>query len=141
MDGDEITLHPHADRELYVAVGADVLLGLALELKVHQNLATSDGTYAVLGAEYGYEVMEGLTLALNGTVAYGAKNVTGAAALGNPKAGWHDYSVGASASYAVAEGLLVNAFVTYVDSLDSDVLPSDLIREDVVGGVGVYYSF
>ena len=125
-----------ADRELYVGVGAEVLPGLSLDLTVAQNLATSDGTYAVLSAEYGYEVLEGLTLALNGSVAYGAKGVT---LTGED--GFHDYSIGLTAEKDVAEGLSVSAFVTYVGSLDSDVLPSEAIREDVFGGVGLYYSF
>ncbi len=136
VNEDEFTLQASADRELYVGVGAEVLPGLSLDLTVAQNLATSDGTYAVLSAEYGYEVLEGLTLALNGSVAYGAKGVT---LTGED--GFHDYSIGLTAEKDVAEGLSVSAFVTYVGSLDSDVLPSEAIREDVFGGVGLYYSF
>ncbi len=129
------------DREAYVSVGAELVPGLDLGLTVYQSMASSDGTYAVLSAGYGLEVIDGLTLGLNGSVAYGAKEATGSALLGEPKAGWHDYLVGVSADMDVAEGLSVNAFVNYVGALDSDVLPSELVREDVFGGVGVYYTF
>lgn len=125
-----------ADREAYVAIGAELVPGLGLTLSVYQDLSTSDGTYAELGAEYGYEVLDGVTFAVNGSVAYGAKEVTGGG-----KAGWHDYLVGLSADIDITEDVSVTAFVNYVGSLDSDVLPSELIREDVFGGVGVYFSF
>ncbi len=125
-----------ADRELYVGAAAEVLPGLELGLTVYQNLATSDGTYVVLGAEYGYEVLEGLTLALGGTIAYGAEGATAGG-----ESGMHDYSITLSGAYDVAEGVELSAFVTYVDSIDSDALPSAAIREDVFGGVGLYYSF
>ncbi len=125
-----------ADREVYIAVGTELFPGLDLTVTVYQDLSAGDTTYAELGASYGYEAMEGLTLAVNGSVGYGAKGATGGG-----KAGWHDYLVGLSADIDVIENVSVSAFVNYVGSLDSDVLPSELIRKDVFGGVGVYYTF
>ncbi len=125
-----------ADREIYVSVGTEVVPGLGLDLTVYQNLATSDGTYAVLGAEYGLEVIDGVSLALNGSVAYGAKGITAGG-----KSGWHDYLIGLTAEMEIVEDVSVSAFVNYVGSLDSDVLPSEFVREDIYGGLGVYYSF
>lgn len=137
--GDEeegFDMQASADREIYLGVGAELVPGLDLGLTVYQNLATSDGTYVVLGAEYGYEVADGLTLALGGTIAYGAEGATAGG-----EAGMHDYSITLSGAYEVAEGLELSAFVTYVDSIDSDALPTEVIREDFFGGVGIYYSF
>ncbi len=125
-----------ADREGYISVGAEVVDGLSLDLTAYQNFASSDGTYIVLGAEYGLEVADGLSLALNGSIAYG-----GEAATAGGKSGMHDYLIGLVAEYEVQDGLSVSAFVNYVGSLDSDVLPDEAVREDVFGGIGVYYSF
>lgn len=136
VDDEVVGMQASADREIYASIGAELLPGLGLDLTVYQNLATSDGTYAVLGAEYGLEVIEGLTLALNGSVGYGAKGATAGG-----KSGWHDYLVGLTAEMEVVEDVSVAAFINYVGSLDSDVLPSEAVREDVFGGVGVYYTF
>ena len=136
-EGEEVT-GLTADREVYVGVAAacPYMPGLALDLTVYQNLATSDGTYALLSAEYGYEVLDGLTLSLVGTAAYGAKGVTAGG-----KSGLHDYLIGLNAEQTVTEALTVSAFVNYVGALDSDVLPKEFIREDVFGGVGLAYAF
>lgn len=125
-----------ADREGYISLGADVIDGLSLELTAYQNFAASDTTYVVLAAEYGLEVADGLSLALNGSIAYGAKGATAGG-----KSGMHDYLVGLTAEYEVAEGVALSAFVNYVGSLDTDVLPKDVVREDVFGGLGLYYTF
>lgn len=141
IEEDEVAGSRHvgatADREAFIGVGTELLPGLSVDLTAYQNLAKGDGTYVILSGSYGLEVVEGFTLALNGSVAYTAKN-----ALNAPlKAGMHDYLVGLSADMAVTEALAVNAFINYVGSLDTDVLPSDWIREDVFGGVGAYYAF
>lgn len=130
--------HAPSDREVYVGVAADVaaLPGLSLDLTVYQNITASDTTYALLSAEYGYEVLDGLTLSLVGTAAYGAKGVTAGG-----KSGLHDYLIGLNAEQTVTEALTVSAFVNYVGALDSDVLPKEFIREDVFGGVGLAYAF
>lgn len=125
-----------ADREIYVGVGAELIEGLGLSLTAYQNLAASDTTYVVLAAEYGMEVIEGLEVGVNGSIAYGAKGATAGG-----KAGMHDYLVGISAAFEVAEGLEVGAFFNYVGSLDSDVLPDEAVREDFFGGVSLYYTF
>ncbi len=126
-----------ADREAYVHVGGEPVPGLGVAVTVYQDLSNSEGTYAVLSGSYGHDVIEGFSLALNGSVAYTARG-----ALNEPlKSGWHDYKVGVAADMAVMEDVAVHAFVNYVGTLDSDVLPSAAVREDVYGGIGVYHMF
>ena len=124
-----------ADRDIYVSVGTEVV-GLGIDLTLYQGASSSDATYIVLAADYGYEVIDNLTLGINGSIAWGGK---GATASGDD--GMHDYLIGLTADYEVMEGLEVGLFANYVGSLDSDVLPSEAVREDFVGGLGVYYTF
>ncbi len=133
-DGD-VSVVAAADRDIYVSLGTDVE-GLGLSLTLYQNVAASDATYIVLAADYGYEVIDDLTLGINGSIAWGGK---GATASG--KDGMHDYLIGLTADYAVLDGLDVGLFANYVGSLDTDVLPSEAVREDFVFGAGVYYTF
>ena len=136
-DGDLQAVRATADRELFASVAKEVAPGFDMALTVYQSLASSDGSYAKLSGSYGVDVVDNVSVALNGSVAYTAR-----AALNAPqKSGWHDYLVGVSADFAATEDVTLNAFVNYVGSLDRDVLPNDLIREDWFGGAGVYYSF
>lgn len=136
-DGSVTAERPTADREAYVSVGTEVLPGLDVALTVYQYLSNSDGTYATLSGAYGLEIIEGFALTLNGSLGYTAEG-----ALNEPlKSGWHDYLVGLAADMAVVDDVSVSAFINYVGSLDTDVLPSAAVREDVVGGAGVYYTF
>lgn len=125
-----------ADRDVYVRIATELPPGIEMDLTVYQDLSTSDGTYARLTGVYEFQVNEKLVLGLKGSVGYGAKDATASG-----KAGWHDYLVGISADYEVADVLTVGVFAHHVGSLDSDVLPSEAVVEDVYGGLGLYYSF
>lgn len=124
-----------ADRDMYLSLGTE-FEGLEVDLTIYQSVLASDGTYIVLSAGYGIEVVDGITVGLNGSVAWGSK---GATDMG--KAGFHDYLVGATLDYEVFDGLDVGLFVNYVGTLDKDVLSKDSIEEDFFGGVGMYYTF
>ncbi len=124
-----------AFREGYISLGTGVA-GFDVGLTYYQGFQGSDENYIELSAGYGLEVIEGLEVGIGGHIGWGGKGATAGG-----KAGFHDYLVGLSAAYEVLEGLEVSAFFNYVGSLDSDVLPDDDVREDFVGGLGVYYTF
>lgn len=127
-----------ADRDVYLSAGSELFPGLGVELSVYHNLAgTSDSTYAQLGGTYGFSVVEGFTLALNGSIGWSGKDAAG----GGDESGFNDYLLGVTAEAELAEGLSVNGFFNHVGPMDTDVLPSAEVREDYFGGVGVYYSF
>ena len=124
-----------AFREGYIGASYE-FEGVELGLTLYQGFSGSDETYIELGAGYGFEAAEGLTLGIEGSIAWGGKGATAAG-----KSGMHDYLVGINAAFEVAEGLEVGAFFAHVGSLDSDVLPSSAVEEDFFGGISVYYSF
>jgi len=136
VNGDDVTAFgAKADREVFVGLGTEIA-GLGLGLTVYQSARSSDATYANLGAEYSIDLVDGVSLGLSAAIGYGTKGATAGG-----KSGMHEYQLGASLGFSPIENLELGAFVYYVDSLDSDVLPNEAIREDVFGGVSLYYSF
>jgi uncharacterized protein (TIGR02001 family) len=128
--------HVKADREVFVGTSAELLPGLTLDVTAYYEFETVKDIYAIAELAYAMDLTDALSLSVYGSIGYAGKD----AAAGG-ESGFHEYLVGVSTAFAVTENLELSAFVNYVDSVDSDVLPDEFIREDVFGGVSAYYSF
>jgi hypothetical protein len=62
-----------------------------------------------------------------------------AIAYGGTDAGFHEYTLSAAATYSITQALGVTASVTYVDSVDEDVMPDQDL--EWLGGVRISYRF
>lgn len=138
-DFDEETRTPSQgseDREVFVGASAEVLPGLSLGVKAYYEFEHVKDVYAIAEMAYGMEITDALSVRVYGSIGY-----TGKDASEGGEAGFHEYLLGISSAYAITTNLEVSAFVNFVDNVDSDVLPDELIREDVFGGVSAYYTF
>ena len=135
-------------RELYFSVGQNlglydwvntsapggILAGMGWGWFFAYDIDEYDDYYTNLSLTYGYDVNEQLNLELGGLVGY-----TGAGTSVGGNSGWNEWQLSLAGTYDVTENTALGAYVAYVDSLDTDVLPTQDV--DFFGGISVYYGF
>ncbi|MBM4148861.1 MAG: MltA-interacting MipA family protein [Lentisphaerae bacterium] len=119
--------------EIFVSAGYELMDGLSVSLDVYYDVDVVEDIYAAVGIAYAMDVMEGLGLEISASAGY-----AGDEWCADGKAGLFDYSVAASASYGVTEGVSVGASATHVGSFDEDKLDTDVTS---YFGMNAAYSF
>lgn len=122
-----------ADRELYLDGGLDLGGGVSLGAAVFYNTDVR-GIYAAFGL--GYKMAVTPTFGMEASVSVGAaqKRMIKFMADGR-RGGWHDINLSLGASYDLGGGAGLSAFATYVESLDTGVLPRQGVN--FLGGIGI----
>jgi uncharacterized protein (TIGR02001 family) len=120
--------------EAFVSLDVDVVKGLSVGVAYYYDYGKTDGSYATVGASYGYDLTEALNVSLAAYAAYASQNVSAGA-----EGGMHDYNVSLSGSYAVTKAISMGAFIAYTGSFDTNVLPEQNV--DFYGGFNVSYAF
>lgn len=135
-------------RELYLSVGQNlglydwantaipggILAGIGWGWFFAYDVDEFDDYYTNLSLTYGHDVNEQVSLELGGMVGY-----TGSGTSVTGESGWNEWQLSLACTYDVTESTALGAFVAYVDSLDTDVLPTQDV--DFFGGLSVYYAF
>jgi len=116
-----------ADREVTLGLGLDVPAAPSLAVSYGLGGGIAGDLYVELGLGHGIEISDDLGLDLSGGVAYLASGDV---------AGFSHYTAGASVGYKA-----LSAGVTYIGRIDDSVLDDEAYRTQVVGTVGVGYSF
>jgi len=118
-----------ADREISLSLGlGDVLLAPSLGIFYGLDGGIEENVYLEAGARHEVAVTEDIGLSLGAVVGYL-----------DPKEGedgFHQYALSASLSYQ-----FVSLGVTYYGQIDDDVLTDDAYDVEVVGTLGLSYSF
>ncbi len=124
--------------ELYAEVGLE--LPLSPTLTVYRDIDEVKGWYASLEISHDFELSERLGMEIGAGIGWGdGKNNDGY--FGVDKQSLTDMSVSAGLSYALAEGLEATAFVSYSDLLRGELRDAAGQSGELVGGVGLSYSF
>lgn len=123
-------------REVYGELGYDIGSGVSVGAFVAYDFDVTDDIYANLSLAYGIDVDDNLNVGLSGLVGF-----VGNGFSDGKDSGPHEWNVSLSGEYVVTSATAFGAFVTYNNSLDSDVLTSATSDVDVYGGVNVYYTF
>ncbi|HMO05740.1 MAG TPA: hypothetical protein PKC67_05905 [Kiritimatiellia bacterium] len=118
-----------ADREISLSLGlGDVLLAPSLGIFYGLDGGIEENVYLEAGVSHEVAVTEDIGLSLGAVVGYL-----------DPKEGedgFHQYALSASLSYQ-----FVSLGVTYYGQIDDDVLTDDAYDVEVVGTLGLSYSF
>ena len=126
-------------RETYLSIGVPIVGGLSLGAAAYYDFDEVEGLYGNVSLTYGADLTDCLGLEVSAAAGYADEDF--AEAYGGADGGLFDLSCSLSLSYAVTDALSLGAGITYVDTLDDDVLLEDLVDSDVYGGVSVAYAF
>jgi len=125
-------------REISASVSTVVAKGLSLSASLMFDIDEVDDLYAVFGATYETAVNDQLTVTIKAVAGWAGEDWSEYNS-GGTDGGLHDYRLSLTGAYGVTDTLELGAGVSYVDSLDEDVLPDQDV--DVYGGVSVSYGF
>ena len=126
-------------REAYLSLGVPIAGGLSLGAAAYYDFDEVEGMYGNVSLTYGADLTDCLGMEISAAAGYADKDF--AEAYGGTDGGLFDLSCSLSLSYAVTDALSLGAGITYVDSLDDEVLLEDLVDSDVYGGISVAYAF
>ena len=131
-------LFPHSDsdgtREVFVGGSISPLENLSLGADLYYDFDEVEGFYAALGASYGFEPMEKLSLEAGVVIGIADNDFST-----GDKGGFHEINLSLSGSYVINDSFSVGAMIAYTNPLDNDVLPEQDV--DFYGGVNASYSF
>ncbi len=123
------------DEELNIGAGYEIA-GIGLGLTLYQGVGGLIGsqTYVELTAGYALELSEELNASIDASA--GFMEYDDAVTLDS---GFHNYSIGASISYALTENWSAGASITYIGQGDDKVLADGVFGYDVeaVGMIGL----
>lgn len=124
-----------SDKEVNVGAGYE-LAGIALGLTYYQGVGGNIGTQAYIEAAIGYalELSDALSASVDATAAYLDPSTGGSS-------GFNDYSIGASAAYALTDTWSVGGSLTYIGQGDDAVLSDASYDVSVLGVLSVGASF
>jgi uncharacterized protein (TIGR02001 family) len=132
-----------ATREAYAILGAGDL-PLAPELAVYYDFDDIEGAYVSLGGSHSFELAEGLTLDLAGSVGYGTSDYN-EGYFGLDESALNDVTLTAGLGYALTEKVSLKASVQYMVLPDDDLADAaeETFGDDsaVVAGVTASYGF
>lgn len=117
-----------ADREVALVFGLDEIVYPFIGFYYGLDGAIEKNLYIEAGLEFEVELMDGLDLGLGALVGYLDPD--------EGESGFHQYELSASLSYGI-----FNAGVTYYGQIDDDVLTDEAYDVEVVGMLGVSYTF
>jgi hypothetical protein len=126
-------------REAYLSLKVPVVGGLSVGATTYYDNDQIHGWYTNAAVTYGHDLADKLGLEAAAKAGYADKDY--AEAYGGEDSGFYDYVLSLSLSYAATETLTLGANINYVDTLDEDVLPDELVDTDVYGGINVAYAF
>jgi len=132
-------------REWFLSLSGEPVDGLTLNIDGYYDSKVVNDYYANAGASYSFEVGDfgeygSLSLEISAGIGFASKDFAEAYASGT-KTGFFDWNTSLSGSYTVNEALELGAFVTYVDNVDSDVMPDDSVDVNWFGGGRISYGF
>ena len=117
-----------ADREIGVALGLDAMVSPYIAAYYGLDGGIDKDIYLELGVGYETEIADDLFLGLGALVGYLSPD--------EGDSGFHQYELSASLTYD-----FITAGVTYYGQIDDDVLTDNAYDVEVVGTLGVAYTF
>jgi len=117
-----------ADREISLSLGLDTILAPSLGIFYGLDGGIEENVYLEAGVGHDIAVSEDIGLSLGAVVGYLDPK--------DGESGFHQYALSASLSYQ-----FVSLGVTYYGQIDDDVLTDDAYDVEVVGTLGLSYSF
>ncbi len=117
-----------ADREIGLDLGLDVILAPYIAVYYGLDGGIEKDLYAEAGVGYGVELVDGLELELGALVGYLSPD--------EGDSGFHQYEVSAALAYGI-----FSASVAYIGQIDDDVLTDEAYDVEVVGTLGLAYTF
>lgn len=117
-----------ADREIGISLGFDAIVSPFVGVYYGLDGGIEKDLYAEAGLGFEIELVEDLTLELGALVGYLSPD--------EGDSGFHQYELSAALSYSI-----FSASVTYFGQIDDDVLTDEAYDVEVVGMLGVSYSF
>lgn len=104
-------------RELFVSLSMGLPMDFSCSLDMYYDIDEVEDFYASLGIGYALALSDKLGLDAGASIAWAGDEY-----CGDSDAGFYDYKLSLSLSYAVTEAFSVSGSVVYVDSLDDDNL-------------------
>lgn len=126
-------------REVYLDLGTAIAGGLSCGVTAYYDFDEVEGLYGNFYLSYGIDLSDCLGLEISAAAGYADEDF--AEAYGGTDGGLFDLSCSLGISYSVTDALSLGAGVTYVDTLDDDVLLEDLVDTDVFGGISIAYAY
>lgn len=127
-------------REIYLDLGMEIIDGLSVNLTHYQDVDEVESFYTAFAIGYSISVSDALGVDIGASVGY-ADEDWAEYNSGGTESGFHDYSLSLGVSYAVSEALSVGASISYVDTMNEDVLNEDWVVTNTFGGINVSYAF
>ncbi|MDA8139612.1 MAG: MltA-interacting MipA family protein [Desulfobacteraceae bacterium] len=126
-------------RELFASLSHPIIGGLSAGVDFYYDVDENHGYYGDVGLTYSMDLVENLSLAASGKAGLASKEW--AVYYGGEDGGWHDYILRLALTYALSKELSVGANINYADTLDKKVLPTEIAKTNLFGGVNVTYNF
>lgn len=120
--------------EIFASISVPFMEYLAAGIDAYYDYDEVEDYYLAATIACDAEMESGVALGVSATVGYAGDDFT----IGEDD-GLHEYTLGMSAGYPVADNFSISAFVAYTDSFDEDVLPEQDV--DFYGGAGFSWSF
>lgn len=127
-------------REFYISLGTALPAGFSVSFNYYYDFDEVEDFYSVLGLSYSYTINDQTTFEAGASVAYAGDEY-----CGDADAGFYDYSLSLSLSYAVSEALSIGVNIVHVDAIDDDKLvdinDGGTLDVKTYGGVNISYAF
>lgn len=120
--------------ELYLSGAVNLPAGFSVGLDAYYDVDEVDDYYFSACIGFAADINDALGVELSAAAGYAGEDMSA-----GEEDGFHDCTVSAGASYSITKAIGVSAHITWVDSLDEDVLPEQDV--DLFGGVSLSYSF
>jgi hypothetical protein len=120
-------------------LGLPIIGGLSVGFDFYYDIDEIESYYTDISVSYALGLIDKLDLEASAKVAYAGEDF--AEAYGGTEAGFYDFVISLGVSYALTDALSVGANINYVETMDEDVLPDELVDTNVFGGLSISYAF
>lgn len=122
-------------KELYLGLGLDLPAAPALKVYYDYDMADENGLFYTGAVSHSIDLAENLSLGLGALVSFNDKSDY---AVGN-YSGWHNYELGASATYAVTDQLSITPSLLFSSPISDEAKIA--IDSETLAGITATFSF